>query len=342
VARPPIRIVGPSAKIDEELRQWLNAHIEQHPHLNTAVLSKNEYIGVSRPALDAYIDGTYYLSTEAGGLGVDPKRSKIEDRIRAYRDRVEGTVRHGYTNKFLVTRAWEQLKQACDTAIEENAIVVAYGKPGVGKSRCLGQYAVSKIQGSLPVQILCSKNITTRYFVVMLARAVNLFEDGKRKLPPTAELEDLIAEKLRKNPRPICVDQANYLNEFALGSVCHIWEKARVPIVLVGTHLLHESFFASNLTEDVRAQLADRVALHYPLSELTNEQTKAILKRAIPDLTDLEVAEVIKLTANRHRRIELMITRILDLRQRNENDLQTGVVKMAGIIQTAGRRLMIA
>src|SRR5207253_6794081 len=118
-------------------RLWFAEYIEEHPHLTTAVLSRSDHIGKSRTALDAYLDGTYFLPKENGGQGVDPKGSKIEKSIREYRERVEGTTRHGFTNSFVKTRAWMQLQSALSTAINESVIVVVYGKPGVGKSRGL-------------------------------------------------------------------------------------------------------------------------------------------------------------------------------------------------------------
>ena len=138
------------------------------------------------------------------------------------------------------------------------------------------------------------------------------------------------------------MDQANYLNEKALGSICTWWDVARVPVVLVGTALLHDVFFSSRLTEDVRAQLSRRVAMHYPLAELTVAQCKSILKRAIPDLTDEEVSQIVSLTGSIHGHLEAIITRILDLRKRNEAELKAGTIKMDALIRTAGSKLMIA
>ena len=172
-----IRIVNPSPRGDEEPRQWLKAHIEQRPHLTTAVLSKRDYIGVSRTALDQYLDGTWFLPKEAGGQGIDPRRSSIEDRIQAYREEVEGTVRHGRANTFVETRTYSQIKQACDTAIQENAIVVAYGRPGVGKTRSLKEYSILELQGTLPIHILATPNFTTRFFIQKVARGLGLSEN---------------------------------------------------------------------------------------------------------------------------------------------------------------------
>ncbi|MGH9764882.1 MAG: AAA family ATPase, partial [Blastocatellia bacterium] len=133
-----------------------------------------------------------------------------------------------------------------------------YGRPGVGKSRSLVEYAVREMT-SYPISILCSRNVTVRYFVQEIAGVLGF--DERTSSP---RLENMIAEKLRRSPRALFVDQANFLDERGLGTVCHIWEKARTPTVLVGTKALFDRFMSSRMTEDVRAQLSSRVALHYP------------------------------------------------------------------------------
>lgn len=330
-----LKVVGGAPGWNESLRLWLEQYVREHPHHTLAVLARSEYIGVSRTALDSYLEGMYFLPKEAGGQGVDPQGSKIEKQIRAFREKVEGTVRHGYANTFVVTRAWEQLQQACATAITENVIVVVYGKPGVGKTRCLLEFAAKKMT-TAPVNILCSANVTTRYFVQKLAQGLGLDDRAV-----TAQLEDRIAEKLRRSPRPIFVDQANYLNEKALGTVCYVWEVARVPIVLVGTKDLYDLFTTSRLTEDVRAQLSSRVAMHYPLAELTLGQVKAIVARALGgDATEEAVSQVFTVTGGIHRHVDMILPRINELKARNRERLERGEVTMADIIMTAERRLM--
>src|SRR5262249_33133444 len=160
---------------------------------------------------------------------------------------------------------------------------------------------------------------TVRYFLQKLAKGVGVDESQT-----TARLADLVAEKLRRTPKPIFVDQANFLNEKALGVICYIWDIARIPVVLAGTQLLYETFHSSRMAQDERAQLARRVALHYPLAELRPEQARAIVERAIPGLTKEEVAQIVKLTGGNHGSLESMITRILDLRKRNDTALKEG------------------
>jgi DNA transposition AAA+ family ATPase len=331
-----LRVVGAGPLWDEDLRLWLSDHIKELPHLNTKVLSRANQIGVSRTALDSYLEGTYFLPKESGGLGVDPKGSKMEKRIRDYRERVEGTVRHGYTNTFVETRSWFQVQQACNTAINENVIVVVYGKPGTGKSRSLTEFAVRKMTTS-PVIVLCSANVTTRHFVQLIAQQLGL-DDSQT----TARLEVLVAEKLKRSPRPIFVDQANYLSEKGLGSISYIWEVARVPVVLAGTKDLFELFTTSRLTEDVRAQLSSRVAMHYPLAELSIKEVKAIIERAFgDDATEEVISQIFNATGGIHRHVDMIIPRINDLKTRNQSRLDTGEVTMTDIVTTAGRRLMV-
>jgi DNA transposition AAA+ family ATPase len=330
-----LKVVGPAPPGDEELRRWLERYIEEYPHHTTQVLSRSQYIGVSRTALDAYLAGTYFLPKESGGAGVDPKNSTIEKKVRAYSERVEGTVREGYKNTFVETRSWMQLQQACMTAINENVIVVVYGKPGVGKSRCLAEFSLRKMT-TAPLLVECSINITTRYFAQKLAQGLGL--DDRT---PTARLEDMIAERLKRNPRPLFVDQANYLGEKSLGTICYIWERAKVPIVLVGTTLLYETFTTSKMTEDVRAQLTSRVAMHYPLAELSSAELKALVKRALGDeATDEVIAQIATVTGGIHRHVDMMMPRILDISKRNSEKLRRGEVSMRDIINTAGSRLM--
>lgn len=332
--RPKLKVIGGKPQFDEELRLWLAKHMEENTHLTPTVLSRSDHIGASRTLIEAYLSGTYFLPKAQGGLGV--KSSKIEQQIRAYREKVEGTVRHGYANTFVETRSWQQFTHACHTAISENVIVVVYAKPGVGKSRCLREYSLKKAT-TMPIQILCSTNITTRYFVQKIAHELKL--DDR---PTTAKLEDMIAAKLAKNPRSLFVDQANYLNEKALGTICYIWEIARIPIVLIGTKDLFELFTTSRLTEDVRAQLSSRVAMHYPLRELSQAEVKAIIKRAFgKHATDEVIAKIYTVTSGIHRHVDMIIPRVNELATRNEEQLEKGEVTMLDIVETAGRRLMV-
>lgn len=321
---------------DEALRHWLADYIRQHPHHPTAVLARSQFIGISRKALDAYLAGTYFQAVEEGGVGADPESSGIEAAIQGYRERIEGIQRHGYLGTFLETRTWKYLRHACETALNENAIVVAYGQPGVGKTRCLLEYVLQEMT-SIPVQVLCSRNISPTSFLTVLGEELGV--EGGRNLHLS---EVALAKKLARSPRPIFVDQANYLSERALGSLCFLWEKRRVPMVLVGTKELFDLFYRSKLTEDVRGQLTSRVALHYLLPELTPAETQAIVEQALGAAATPEiVGQIHKLTGGIFRSVDMLVPRLLEFQRRNQAQLASGETSLPEIIKVAASRLMI-
>ncbi|HEV7700509.1 MAG TPA: ATP-binding protein [Pyrinomonadaceae bacterium] len=332
-----IHIVGESKSIgDEELRLWLQGYLDEHPHLSTTELSRSDHIGLSRTVLDAYLNGTYFLGKVAGGHGVNPANTKSEQAIRNYRDRVEGVIRHGYKTTFLETRSWKQFQHACKTAIEENVIVVVYARPGVGKSTCRRKFSASNMK-TRPIEILCSTNITTKYFVQKIAREVKV-ADNKN----TAEMEDLIAEKLKKNPRPLFVDQANYLHEKALGTICYLWEQAQMPVVLIGTKDLFELFNKSTLTEDVRVQLSSRVAMHYPLMDLSIDEIKTIVTGVLgPKATPQVIKQIADATHGNHRHLDMVMPRLAALIEVNEERIARGETQVEDLVDRAVARLMV-
>jgi DNA transposition AAA+ family ATPase len=325
---------------DEELRLWLENFIKEHPHLTTSVLEMDQHTGVSRTALDDYLAGTYFLPKESGGKGVDPRRSSIEKKLRDYREKVEGSVAaNGNAIGFLETIAYRRFCNAWDAAVKENAIIVAYGDPGVGKTFNIAQLKVRRMT-TMPISILCSRNVTVGYFAQRLAEELDL--SPHHSIP---RLEDMIATKLKKNPRGLIVDQANYLGERSLGTVCHVWEIAKIPILLSGTQDLYDLFTTSNMTQDVRAQLTSRVAMHYPLSKLTAAEAKAFLTRALgKDATDANIATVLRVTGGVFRSVNFIVPQIQRLKamKKNSEDLATGKITMEHIIISAASRLMTA
>jgi hypothetical protein len=188
-----------------------------------------------------------------------------------------------------------------------------------------------------PILVLCSRLTTPLYFVQKIARSIGLPERIA-----TARLEDNVAEKLTRYPRPLFIDQANYLSEMSLGTVCYIWEVARTPIVLAGTKSLYEVFISTQLTEDVRAQLSSRVAMHYPLSTLSLQEAKSIIHHMLGDeATDDVVAQIQNITGGIFRHMEMIFPRISELKALNAAELTSGRVKLSDLISKAGTRLLI-
>jgi DNA transposition AAA+ family ATPase len=229
-----------------------------------------------------------------------------------------------------------QVQNACNTAIRRNVIVVVYGAPGKGKTRCLLEYQKRNMV-TAPIFILCSRNISVSYFIEKIARKL-----GLHTTPKIAQLEDEVSERLTRYPRSLFIDQANYLSERSLGTVCHIWEIAHTPIVLAGTKSLYDLFMTSHLTEDVRAQLSSRVAMHYPLSGLSVPESKAIIQRALGTMATNEVvAQIHNITGGIYRNLDWIISNLLELMVLNAEELKSGKVKLSELVTKAGSRLII-
>jgi hypothetical protein len=82
--------------------------------------------------------------------------------------------------------------------------------------------------------------------------------------------------------------------------------------------------------------------LHYLLPELTRAETRAILERALGlDATEEIITMIHSVTGGIFRGVDMMIPRLLELRQRNEKKLADGSVKMQDLVKTAASRLMI-
>lgn len=289
-----------------------------------------------RIILDEYLDGVYFLPKKSGGKGNSVGRSGVEESIRRFREKIEGTARHDYKKNFLETRTWVQVQTACLTAVRRNAIVLVYGEAGVGKTRCLSEYA-RRSMITAPVQVMCSPNITTLYFAQRLASRLGLSVRST-----AARLEDRVAERLRRTPRALFIDQANYLTEKALGTICYVWEVARVPVVLAGTKSLYELFTSSRLTEDVRTQLSSRIEMHYPLSGLSLGEAKAIIQRELGKYgnDDEDIAQIYNTAGGLMRQTGTLIKNLLELISLNREELESGKVALKELIAKAGSKLL--
>ncbi len=79
----------------------------------------------------------------------------------------------------------------------------------------------------------------------------------------------------------------------------------------------------------------------YMLSELTIEEVKGIVERALGEEATAEmVAQIYNVTGAIHRHVDMILPRILDLKNRNEEKLRIGEVKLQDIVTIAGSRLM--
>jgi hypothetical protein len=79
------------------------------------------------------------------------------------------------------------------------------------------------------------------------------------------------------------------------------------------------------------------------LPELDIKEVKAIVSHSLgEDTTDGMVAQIYNITGGIHRNVDMLITRVSDLKAKNFDLLDSKEIDMSEIINIAGSRLMIS
>ncbi len=79
--------------------------------------------------------------------------------------------------------------------MREHVVVVVYGRPGVGKSRCLIEFCLREMTVA-PVSIMCSRNVTARYLLSKLAESLRLYDGHSTAVRSRRCLVGLIIQSL--------------------------------------------------------------------------------------------------------------------------------------------------
>ena len=320
---------------DEELRSWLEIYLLENPQYDTNILSRSYHIGLPRQVLDLYLSGEYFLPVSRGGKGFASENSRVEEEIRAFRQRVGGSESQRENSDFYETETWRQIKNACRIAIDEKTIVFLSGNPGIGKTLCLREFAQREMRVP-PISILCSRNITSFNFVEQIAAYLHVTD--RRTIP---DFENEIALKLQRSPRALFVDQADFLGSRSFGSIIHFWEKASIPVIICGTLGLIKIFNDPKISSDLREQLASRVGYYLELSGLELAEAKTIIKRSLEEETNSTViARIYELTRYSYRRLNVLLARINNLKQKNEAELASGEIEIRDLVDVAASKLI--
>src|SRR5437870_882819 len=84
---------------------------------------------------------------------------------------------------------------------------------------------IARRMATRPISVLCSPNTTPTSFVKHLAHLV-----GAEVRQQAHLTEEEIAAHLWRSPKPLFIDQANYLDEKSLGTLCFLWERQHLPM----------------------------------------------------------------------------------------------------------------
>jgi DNA transposition AAA+ family ATPase len=164
--------------------------------------------------------------------------------------------------------AYEYIEQAAQD--RSPAIAMFTGKAGLGKSHT-GEYLFIHGGGLL---VRCSRSDTHRTFLQQLAKEVGLSSKRGAK-----EMEDYIVEQLLEDPRPIFVDECDYLADkpAVLEGIRDIYDRSHVPVILIGYE---------HLPAKIKGlpQLQTRIAKHVEFKPADFEDTELMAEALLDEL----------------------------------------------------------
>lgn len=193
----------------EKLRDFLEKN-----HISQVKAAK--YLDISRPALNAYLQGKY-----AGDVAeID---HKVQGYLRLQQERNEVAK---LEMDFVETRAAKNMLGFLGLAHKLAQLGIVYGGAGVGKTTVLKEY-----QQRFPNTILIEPDMgyTAKVLLQEICRALGQSDKGN-----IHDMTERIADTLRDSGRMLMIDEAELLPMRALESIRRIHDKADCAVMLVG------------------------------------------------------------------------------------------------------------
>src|SRR3990172_789793 len=141
-------------------------------------------------------------------------------------------------------------------AVEMRSVGLIYSDAGRGKTMTLKAASQIYPQGIL-VRVRRSTRTPTG-LARQLAKALRI------KARTTQDIEDRLIDTLAGSDRPIMIDEAHQLTMPALEFLRDLHDECEIPIILAGTHQIHEH---CNDSTQFFGQFASRTALRYDITE---------------------------------------------------------------------------
>jgi len=206
---------------------------------------------------------------------------------------------------FIKTAAWEMVRNACAAALIEHGLIVITGNPGMGKTRCLLEYAKREMPIP-PLFLACRTQMRAGDLIRKIAHELEL--DARQSAP---KLEAEIIARLKQQPQALFIDDADRLNERGLATLSHLWDQAQVAVVLAGEPGLYERIKSIEMVES-------RVSAYWMLADLSDEEITSLLRKVAGDrLSQAELATIRRLTGGTFKqvgRLLLIVDRLLALK----------------------------
>lgn len=259
---PEPREAPKTSRLDE--RAWAEAYRKEN-QLSKAALA--EMIGYSRTTYSRFEEGTY-----------EGDEQDLRAAIRAMRDRIEGPGGLSAVVGFRETMTARLVFKAYELA-KSGELVILIGESGEGKSEALKEVMrrASRNGHISPVYFECTVFTSAFALISALGKALGL----DRRPNPDALLRD-IAQKLKRSPRPILLDEVHYAHEKALEALRQIRDQSGIGLVLAGTSTFAGLGYGQLGKSDLLQDLVDhRPHLEQIISRATIWKVQGILPSEI-------------------------------------------------------------
>jgi DNA transposition AAA+ family ATPase len=192
----------------------------------------------------------------------------------------------------LETEAFSHALGWCNSIRQRREIGVMIGRPGIGKTTTLREYA-DKTPGVY--MITCWRVMRMGDLLSEMARAVHMSLHGNM-YERTLQLMDALS---RHDDVMYILDEANQLKKWdtdKFEEIRQIWDATRTPVVLAGTYRLEEVLRRWD-GRDETTQLSSRMS-PYEYRGISEKEVRAILREY--DLTADALAELTKIAMDRN------------------------------------------
>ncbi|MGL4393618.1 MAG: AAA family ATPase [Brevinema sp.] len=243
--------------------------------------------GLSPTVVNQVLNGKYKGN-------IDSCLSKIEEAIQHSRDREAVTFKAPeFLDTSITRKIYNSLSEAQAVAIPR--ILVLYGDSGIGKSRTISEYVE---QNSTATVIEIRPDFTIKAVLQTIAQEI-----GVSHLGSNFDVTNRIIAKLKGSNRMIIFDEAEYLSARSLDIIRRIYDKAQIPIVLVGMPNLFHNI--KSLRKGFE-QIANRM-VSYNLGTPNSEDLKKIVASCIPSIEENVISALIECSKGTIRTLILLM-----------------------------------
>lgn len=209
----------------------------------------------------------------------------IADQIESYLDLYETQQSLARGTQFVTTSISRKIEKAIMLAEATQRIAVIAMQSGLGKTRTLQEYRLSRAGKGRSIFVSCSPDLTTKWALINELIFAATRDESRRRSPSHARRE--LVQLIAGTNRTIFVDESQYLAEDCLEVLRTISDQAGVALILSGNESMYERGPGKIGGLAAHAQFTSRVVarIHLGTEDITKADVRAIAAQMIPEST---------------------------------------------------------